>query len=246
MQRVVKASSLLEKERDTGSKMAKNVTIMRLEEKGYGGYYRQKDMVWRDAGKASNFDATKTYYYMPLSGFNLESAFGQNDIKELSRDLTNCGIAALNIGSMYGVRKTDIEFIKTQKNWVNVEEHIVKSLKKIDAKLISSFIAQELDSFRFLRYNSNVISNINAKSPFAELVQMFKDAGEKSADRYAINRLIKRYSPKTTFDPEAAIQAVRSKAEEIAKRYPLITHVYNADSEAVAEYINLIDTTKGI
>jgi hypothetical protein len=246
MQRVVLASSLLEKERQTSAAIAKNVTIMRLEEKGYGGYYRQKDMVWRDAGKASAFDAAVTYYYMPLSGFAVESAYGISDIKELSRDLNSCGIASLNIGSIYGVRKGDIEFIKTQKNWINIEEHIVKSLKVIDAKLISSFIAQELDSFRFLRYNSNVISKINKKSPFAELVQTFKDAGEKSADRYAINRLIKRYSPKTTFDPEAAIESVRGKAEAIVNRYPLIEHVYTADATAVAEYINLIDTSKGI
>jgi hypothetical protein len=78
------------------------------------------------------------------------------------------------------------------------------------------------------------------------LVQTFKDAGEKSADRYAINRLIKRYSPKTTFDPEAAIESVRGKAEAIVNRYPLIEHVYTADATAVAEYINLIDTSKGI
>jgi hypothetical protein len=246
MARVVKASSLMEKERSTGSTIAKNVTIMRLEQKGYGGYYRQRDMVWRDAGKASNFDATQTFYYMPLSGFNLESAHGLTDIKELANDLNSCGIKALNVGSIYGVRKGDIEFIKTQKNWINIEEHIAKNLKKIDTKLIGSFIAQELDNFRFLRYNSDIVSKIDAKSPYAELVATFKDAGEKSADRYAINRLIKMYSPKTTFDPEAAIEAVRTKANDVAKRYPLIGCISGADGDAVAEYINLIDAKKGI
>jgi len=244
---ILRASSLREKEREqTGSAMGKNVTIMRLEEKGYGGYYRQKDMVWRDAGKADSFDAKQTYYYMPLSGFNLESAHNLGDIKELYRDLKNCGIAALNVGSIYGVRKGDIEFIKTQKNWINIEDHISKSLKKIDAKLISNFIAKELDNFTFLRYNSGIVSKVDSKSPYAELVSTFKDAGDKDADRYAINRLIKRYSPKTVFDPEAAIQAFRDKANAIISRYPLINCIRYGEDEAVAEYINLIDQSKGI
>ena len=243
---IKRASSLREKERDSSGAMGKNVTIMRLEEKGYGGYYRQKDMVWRDAGKADSFDSKNTYYYMPLSGFNLESAYGLGDIKELTRDLANCGIKALAIGTMYGVRKGDIEFIKTQKNWINVEEFIVKNLKTIDAKLVSSFIAQELDNFTFLRYNDGIVSKVDKKSPYAELASTFKDAGEKSADRYAINRLIKRYSPKTTFDPEAAIQAFRDKASAIILRYPLINCIRYGEDAAVAEYINLIDQSKGI
>lgn len=244
---LMRASAMREKERATSGAIAKNVTIMRLEEKGYGGYYRQKDMVWRDAGKASSFDATKTYYYMPLSGFNLESAHGLGDVKELFRDLAACGIKALNIGSLYGVRKGDIEFIKTQKNWINIEDHIAKSLKKIDANVISSFIAKELDNFTFLRYNSSIVSNIDPKSPYAELVSTFKDANhEKNADRYSINRLIKRYSPKTTFDPEVAIQAFRDKANAVITRYPLINCIRYSEDAAVAEYINLIDEKKGI
>jgi hypothetical protein len=244
---IMRASSMREKERATSGAIAKNVTIMKLEQKGYGGYYRQKDMVWRDAGKASTFDVNHTYYYMPLSGFNLESAYGLSDIKELYRDLESCGIKAININSIFGVRKGDIEFIKTQKNWINIEEHISKCLKKIDPKLVNSFLRRELDNYSFLRYNKGVISSIDKKSPFAELANMFDGTkDDEKADRYAIARLIKRYSPKTTFDPEAAIQAVRSKCDAVVNRYPLINCIRSADDSAVAEYINLIDAQKGI
>lgn len=243
---LMRASIMRERERDTSSKLAKNVTIMRLEEKGYGGYYRQKDVVWRDAGKANSFDAKTTYYYMPLSGFNVESAYGCNDIKELNRDLASCGISAVKVGTLYGVRKGDIEFIKTQKNWINIEEHISKCLKTIDAKLINSFLRRELDCFSFLSYNNDIVSNVDAKSPYVELVSTFKDAKDKDADRYAIARLIKRYSPKTTFDPEAAIESFRTKARAVLDRYPLLNSLRGADADAVAEYINLIDAKKGI
>jgi hypothetical protein len=245
--KLMRASTMREKERVTVGALGKNVTIMKLEQKGYGGYYRQKDMVWRDAGKADTFDKNTTYYYMPLSGFNLESAFGLSDIKELYRDLGSCGISAINITNIFGVRKGDIEFIKTQKNWVNIEEFIVKNLKKIDPKLVNSFLRRELDNYSFLRYNKGVISSIDQKSPFYELAVMFDGTkDDDKADRYAIARLIKRYSPKTTFDPEAAIQAVRSKCDAVVNRYPLINCIRSADDSAVAEYINLIDAQKGI
>jgi hypothetical protein len=244
---LMRASIMREKEREVGSKLAKNVTIMKLEEKGYGGYYRQRDVVWRDAGKAASFDPKKTYYYMPLSGFNVESAYGCDDVKELNRDLSNCGIKAINVGTLYGVRKGDIEFIKTQKNWINIEEHISKSLKNIDPKLVNSFLRRELDGYGFLRYNMSIVSSIDQKSPFAELANMFDGtSSDDKADRYAIARLIKRYSPKTTFDPEVAIQSVRAKCDAIVNRYPLINCIRSASDEAVAEYINLIDKEKGI
>jgi hypothetical protein len=41
----------------TSSRFAKNVTILALQERGSGGYYREREMVWRDAGKADSFDA---------------------------------------------------------------------------------------------------------------------------------------------------------------------------------------------
>ena len=72
------ASDLHKKERQKG--IAKNVTIMNLQERGSGGYHREREMVWRDAGKADSFDANTTYYYLPLSGFEIQSKYGMTEI----------------------------------------------------------------------------------------------------------------------------------------------------------------------
>jgi hypothetical protein len=113
----MKASDLLEKDR--ASRMGKNVTIMCLEQRGSGGYYRREEMVWRDAGNISKFNATETYYYLPLSGF--QSLGKYTDVKSLHNQLSRSGIFT---GDIHGVRKGDIEFIKTQKNWVNIDDYV--------------------------------------------------------------------------------------------------------------------------
>ena len=64
-ERQFQASTLKKKDRQG---VARNVTIMKLERRDSGGYSRRDEMVWRDAGKADSFDASQTYYYVPLSG----------------------------------------------------------------------------------------------------------------------------------------------------------------------------------
>jgi hypothetical protein len=115
---VVFASELMQKERVSNSG-GKNVTILSLQERGSGSYYAQKEMVWRDAGKADSFDDTDTHYYLPLSGYNVQSVTGATfDVKRFYNDLKNSGVKSINV-DIYGVRKGDIEAIKTHTNWVN-------------------------------------------------------------------------------------------------------------------------------
>jgi hypothetical protein len=238
----MKASSLLEKERSSGS-IGKNVTIMLLQERGSGGYYRRDEMVWRDAGKADSFSANVTYYYIPLSGF---SSLGRiSDVKALCKYLKNSGVFD---GNIYGVRKTDIEYIKTQKNWVELDVHIIEQLNKMDKENIMGLVKQALDIDDFISYNS---SSILSTSPFAKLVDTFYKVKKVDAQKQnAIEWLSKQYDVKSTTNvsPQALIDKYKQEANDIIKRYPLLNHVsgYSVDKEAVAEYINLIDQTKGV
>jgi hypothetical protein len=238
----MKASDLLEKERSSGN-IGKNVTIMRLEERGNGGYYRKRDMVWRDAGKASNFINTKTYYYIPLSGFSALNRV--SDVKSLSSYLTNSGVYSDDI---YGVRKTDIEWVKTQKNWVELDTHIVDQLNKMDKANIMGLVKQSLDIDDLISYNSN---SVLSTSPFAKLVNTFKDVQKiDSQKQQSIEWLSRKYDVKSASNvsPQALIDKYKQEANDIINRYPLLNNVsgYSVNKEAVAEYINLIDQFKGV
>jgi hypothetical protein len=244
--RIVKASSLQKKERaDSG--LGKNVTILCLQERGSGGYYREREMVWRDAGKADSFDDTTTYYYLPLSGFEIQSKHGMADAKQFYNDLKDCGLDGLKT-TIYGVRKGDIEFIKTQKNWVNIEDHIIGVLAKpIDNKLIMSLVLQAIDNFNLLSYNSNIVDKVaDQTSPYVKLVTQFKGFEKIKYSELSLKRLCNRYAPSVTFSPEAQVQKFVDECSVISKHYPLLQFLRSAPNSEVAEYINLIDTTKGV
>lgn len=244
--RITQASALLKKERaDSG--LGKNVTILALQERGSGGYYREREMVWRDAGKADSFDDTTTYYYLPLSGFEIQSQYGMSNAKEFYNDLKECGLSGLKT-TIYGVRKGDIEYIKTQPNWINIETHIAKELSKpIDNKLMMSLVLQAIDNHTLLQYNASIVTAItNPHSPYIKLVSQFKGYEKIKYSEHSLKRLCNRYANGVNFSPEALVQKFVSECATINNRYPLLQYLRSAPNAEVAAYVNLIDTQKGI
>ena len=242
---IFNASTLDKKERkDSG--LGKNVTILCLQERGTGGYYAQREMVWRDAGKSDSFDDTETFYYLPLSGFEVKSAFGLSNVKEFYNDLKECGLDGIK-QTVYGVRKSDIEVIKTKPNWVNLEEHLVTVLATpISNKLVMSLVLQAVDSFNLMQYNSNIVTHIAGNSPYVKVVSQFKGFEKIRYSEISLKRLCNRYAKGVTFSPEAQVQKFVDECATISKRYPLLAYLRSAPNTEVAAYVNLIDTQKGI
>ena len=239
------ASSLKEKPRVSGS--LKNVSILELQERGYGGYYRSKEMVWKDAGKADQFDSNTTHYYLPLSGFSPLSKHGSHfDVKRMFNDLKDCGVDSLK-KHIYGVRKGDIEFIKTQKNWVNIEDYIEQELNKIDNKLTMSLVLQAVDNFNLCQYNSTIVFHVESKdSPYVKLVMQFKGFEKIKYSEQSLKNLCRMYAKNVTFNPQDTVDEFVAKCKIIQERYPLLKYLRSAPNEEVADYINLIDTQKGV
>ena len=240
------ASAFLKKERITGN--LKNVTILSLQERGSGGYYRQKEMVWRDAGKADTFDNNTTFYYLPLSGFNpISKVDGGFNVKNLFNDLKECGVASLRNQTIYGVRKGDIEFIKTQKNWVNIEDHIATQLSSIDNKLVMSLVLQAVDNFNLLQYNSTIafgVTDIN--SPYMKLITQFKGFEKIKYSEQSLKNLCRMYAKSVSFNPQDTVDKFVEQCKVVSQRYPLLAYLRSAPNAEVADYINVIDTQKGI
>ena len=240
-------ASTLEKKERASSGLGKDVTILCLQERGSGGYYREKEMVWRDAGKSGSFDVNTTFYYLPLSGFEIQSSYGMNNAKEFYNDLKECGLTGIT-KTIYGVRKGDIEFIRTQKNWVNIETHIAAELAKpIDNKLVMSLVLQAVDNFNLISYNVNIVDSVaNQASPYVKLVTQFKGFDKIRYSEHSLKRLCNRYAQGVTFNPEAQVQKFVDECATIGKRYPLLAYLRSAPNIEVADYVNLIDTQKGI
>jgi hypothetical protein len=246
--RIFKASSLTEKSRNnTGSRIAKNVTIMALERRGGSGYRRSDhNMVWRASDNIESFDKNTKFYYVPLSGFVIESTKGYQDGKELHDDITS--MPGLFSGTIYGVRKGDIEEVKTRKNWINLEEHIESAITIMNTKCLLSVVKSKLDSDNIFNYNNEVVNNVNPASPFAQLVNVFKDVSKFSGNSFNLENLFRKFAPTVNFNPDLLVTKYQAEIDKIKSRYPLLKEIgtYRTDAGDIAEYINLIDTKKGI
>jgi hypothetical protein len=242
---ILQASSLLEKPRADGS-MGKNVTILTLVEKSYsrGSWGRDdKRLVWNDAGKADTFDSNTTHYYVPLTGF--QSLGKVTDVKMLKQKLEKSGIWA---GSIYGVRKADMEFIKTQKNWVNIDMMIAEKLALLDTKNVMGMVKQAIDFKHLFKYNASS-KVINPASPYLALFNTFKDVNSvDQTKQQSLEFLARAYDVKTTASPAALINKYTQDVVEFNARYPMLKFVsgYDVKSDELAEYINMIDQTKGV
>jgi hypothetical protein len=244
---VLNASDLMLKERAASSAGGKNVTIMRMEQSGRGGYYSSKEMVWRDAGKADSFDSAATYYYLPLSGYKILTDFGLDDTKEFAEDLSRCGIASLNV-PVYGVRKGDIEFIKTQKNWINIEQHLKKTLLSVKEAELKRLVLSTIDKAKILQYNNTIVDNVeNKDSAFLKVATMFKGVSKIDGfSQTSLQRLCRRYAKELELTKIET--TIENECAAVLARYPLLSglEIYRLNNLAVAEYINLIDTKKGV
>jgi hypothetical protein len=202
-------------------------------------------MVWRDGGKASAFDAKQTYYYLPLSGYkNLGIV---EDIKSLEVHLRKSGIYSQDI---YGVRKGDLEWVKTQKNWINLDEHITGKLALLGQADVMGLVKQSIDWKELYQYNATK-HIANKSSPYIALFNTFKDVKESDASlRQSLEWLCRQYkvATSTNVDPASLIDKYNKEVEAICKRYPLIKSISRHSTEGadLAEYINLIDQTKGV
>jgi hypothetical protein len=241
------ASTLKQRERES---LGTNVTILKLEKRSKGGYqYRRsdEDMVWRDAGKAGAFDAAQTYYYVPLSGFQMLSAKGYTGGKELYEDVAS--MPGLFNGTIYGVRKADIEEVKKMKNWVNFEDHIAAKLNGKDvSKLLMSLVKANLDSKDIFELPKSVLDQIDANSPYAKMLLEFKGVDKFTGNQYNMTSLFRKFAPNANLSPAALTEKYQTQLNEVIRRYPLLNKLstYRVEASDIAEYVNLIDSKKGI
>jgi hypothetical protein len=62
----------------------------------------------------------------------------------------------------------------------------------------------------------------------------------------SLKRLCQRYAQGTKFSPEAEVQKYVSECIAVTNRYPLLQYLRSVPSTELADYINMIDTQKGI
>jgi hypothetical protein len=246
-----KATDLKQKPRAGGSAIGAPVTLLKLEDRGGNNRHKYNDKVWRDAGDLNKLDNKATHFYMPVSGFVTHSKFGlvpgmdkrEIDMKDLMDWLRRASVPDTVNLTVYGVRKADIDAVKAKKNWVNLEDHIVAQLAKLDDKFWMGILHSELDSYSFLRYNSNIKAHITAPdSLFSKVYTHFDGVQRRNSQVHYLNQLLKTYLPTVVNPLETMKKKFVSECGAVYNKYPLLKHLSSSsDHAAIAEYINMCD-----
>jgi len=162
--------------------------------------------------------------------------------------MQNCGISAIECTSIYGVRKTDIDFIKLQKNWVNVEEFIKKQLTNVAPLDIAGLALGKVNTNPYFKFKKDIVGFVKPTSPYVAMVTQLKDVKATSYNPTSLNFLTTRYVPKSTINVDTLTNKFLEEIANLEKRYPLLSNLseYHVTAADVAEYINLIDDSRSI
>lgn len=243
--RVCKVSTWTAKPKETIA--ARDVAVLKLEDKDTGYWSRRNnEKVWRDAGRADAFASNKTYYYLPLSGYNLVTEYGEFDAKALCDNISTSGLN-MGVGDIYGVRKADLAWVKAQKNWINLEDHVVTVMKNIKASVIAGIaLTMYEQKHNRMTINSTLLGKIaKTDSPFITASSAFKNVEAVSYQAAKVELLVRRYVLNGAKDPLVEARKMADKVAADFARYPMLRLVssFRGEEAAIADYINLIDST---
>lgn len=249
-QRMV-VSQLDERQRKSGGNgFGKNVNIMKVEERGGSAWHSSsKDYVWRAADTLDKFDDNTTYYYMPLKGFQplWNSMKYYYSVPDFVAALKNTRLPEFQI-QVYGVRKGDLPAIQSKKNWVNVESFVKGNIEKIADKVVLTEVVSSLDRHVLFEYNYQKLHDVvvNDKSPAKILLADMAGLPEMSGHR-SLKNLMQLFGIESKLVATDLISKYKTILKEFSDRYPLVNKFSTSAKEGdVGEYINLIDTVKGV
>ena len=226
--------------------------VLRLERRG-GGKGNSADMVWRDLDKKDieHFaDDTKTFYYVELSGTSFKSKFGHDgSMNELHTYAVAAGILMSSV-TVYGVRKAAMVEAQSKKNWINLEDYIVKKLKSYTEQDLLGLVKSELDRMEWVKYNAELMAKINDNDGhYFKTISELKDTPPCHGGSSYVVLLADEYLSSSKKD-KAKLDLItdrlknpRKIGNELYKKYPLLKSlsVYSVNISDVAQYINMID-----
>ena len=121
-------------------------------------------------------------------------------------------------------------------------------MSKVSKAQLVNLAINDVDNYGYLHYNNTyktIALVTNNNSPYKVFGEKYKFSSKASYSAYSLNRLCRNYG--TTVNVEVVKAEVNLDCTNVFDCYPLLKSLGNCNnSVAIAEYINLIDTKKGI
>jgi hypothetical protein len=203
-----------------------------------------KERDWDPVGTLDSFDDSTTYYYVPL---NNQTIIGDKitSAKFLQDFIYQSGLFSSEI-RIFGIRKSDLKTISQMDNWVHVDQMISDRISNFVDNEMMEYAKEKVDSTRILSYNYSEVKDSN--SPIVKYVNSFKGV-RSNKSQYMIpivKTCCKMFNPEALEKFDQKIKSVENARNEIFVRYPMLSHTYNVPNSVIIDYINMVDTHKGV
>lgn len=240
------ASILIEdKDLTVAPKIPRNPSARTINILAVGKHYSKGELAWAEVGQQPDkMDASKTYYYVPMKGFQVTGPTGDIlDIKYTFTSFTKCyPNTAMDL--IYGVRKGDLDVVEALPNWKPAFEFIEEQCKNLSPEDFYRVALNVID-----RRVGSIYTNERVRSKITDKGSAFLEFGNKlskmqSTSIEELKDLCVSFAPKV--DIKDLEEKATQKAKEVNARYPmleLLDHLGWDSYQTVAGYVNLIDST---
>lgn len=239
-------SVILDKDLDVAPKIQRVKSDRKVNILEIGRHRNKGELAWSECiAQPKEMDVTKTYYYVPMHGYTvtLEDGVTKIDIKETFESFRRC-YPHTALTSIYGVRKGDLDVVEALPNWKPALAFLRESFANLSEEDFYRVAINEIDRRSGSIYtNERIAAHVtNAASPFKAFQKQLSKID--SSSMHELKSLCELFAPKVSIkDLE---EKAKKKAKDMSARYPmlqLLDHVGWDAYEAVAAYVNLIDST---
>ena len=233
---------------------AVRTSLLTLTNVDTGRSYR-RSYEWKWVADGSNKDKLgqngDKVYYLPLSNTSVvgrDGILSSNFVQQEYGKLLEAGVIGAST-PIYGVRKSLIESVESEKNWVSVYDLIDENLKEINTKLLVAYMFQNTIDEDVI--NGPTVTQakrlLTKPSKFLKFCKKAEKPLGVSVDyttNTALLYVMKKYGIGSDIDTQR--EAIEQEYRELFVKYPMLGYVksgYHSDggTQMVLDYIALID-----
>ena len=234
-------------------KAEKNVILSVIEQKK-SYYSSEMKQTWNTMNTQSVLDSAEEsdvpFLFFDMTGYDTHDSHGNPiEMKKVIAQINQCNIEELKKIKIFAVRKEGKPLIEGG-NWEYADVWISRFLNDQTDDFWNAVVFNSSLSRMLRFFNSSILDKINDTDSLAKkIIQMsLRSKNNTTPDLFAMKNLTTVLNVDIDFDAKEA--KMNRIVTEFKSRYPLIelfnANVYSIQQySAIAEYINLIDQSKG-
>lgn len=239
---ILQVSDLTKPEKIKAESEYRKVTLMRIHFDHY-----KNEMTWQsETASPKDMDANTVYCYVPVKGYAASNKAGEViDAKAAYAAMMRSGIKKFKDAKFYGVRKDDLDTVKSLPNWHLFDDFVGSELAKLTSKEFRSVAINAIDKNNSSMYhNKRFIKLLDANSPMRVFCETLPDeAADSNRNVLELAKMLKLSVDVAELEKQAT-----EEVKAIVTRYPMLKIIRNGyyDDPAVVEYIKIVDQHKGM